>query len=268
MIVGSLLLILGSIVLLAVGLAAGSNAYLVGSIAASLLAAIALVVGSRKANVDQVRPDDGRDLVDDVVADDLGDDRDLVDDLGDDRDLVDDVVADDLAEPGDHRQDRDAPSTQVIPAARADADGRPDDGGAARRPLVAAQQPAATTPRSVVPAQGGGPDASGSRPGGAAPDGAAPDDLDDDEPADEPVAQQVSAADAARLARMSTEVLVVDGRPRYHLAGCVHLLSRPREALPVHEAVELGFTPCGLCEPVSTLLAEAADSDAARARAE
>jgi hypothetical protein len=26
--------------------------------------------------------------------------------------------------------------------------------------------------------------------------------------------------------------------------------------LPVHEAIELGFTPCGLCEPDSALLTE------------
>lgn len=80
---------------------------------------------------------------------------------------------------------------------------------------------------------------------------------DDEDPPDEPVAQRVPAGDAARIARMSTEVLVIDGRPRYHVAGCVHLLGRPHEPLPVNEAVELGFSPCGLCEPDSALLADA-----------
>jgi hypothetical protein len=98
-------------------------------------------------------------------------------------------------------------------------------------------------------------------PGGVtipAQGGAALSDLDDDEdPPDEPVAQRVLPADAARIARMSTEVLVIDGRPRYHVAGCVHLLGRPHEPLPVNEAVELGFSPCGLCEPDSALLADA-----------
>jgi hypothetical protein len=75
--------------------------------------------------------------------------------------------------------------------------------------------------------------------------------------ADEPGIQQVSTADAVRVSRMSTEVLVVDGRPRYHLAGCVHLLGRDSEPLPVAEAVELGFSPCSLCEPDSALLANA-----------
>jgi hypothetical protein len=80
---------------------------------------------------------------------------------------------------------------------------------------------------------------------------------EDEDPPDEPAAQQVTPADAARVARMSTEVLVIDGRPRYHVAGCVHLLGRPQEPLPVSEAVELGFSPCGLCEPDSALLADA-----------
>jgi hypothetical protein len=83
------------------------------------------------------------------------------------------------------------------------------------------------------------------------------DDPEDEDPPDEPVAQRVTAADAARVARMSTDVLVIDGRPRYHVAGCVHLLGRPFEPLPVSDAVELGFSPCGLCEPDSALLADA-----------
>lgn len=83
------------------------------------------------------------------------------------------------------------------------------------------------------------------------------DDNDDEDPPDEPIAQRVTAADAARVARMSADVLVIDGRPRYHVAGCVHLLGRPFEPLPVSEAVELGFSPCGLCEPDSALLADA-----------
>jgi hypothetical protein len=99
-------------------------------------------------------------------------------------------------------------------------------------------------------------------PGGSNQDGPGrdrPTELVDDEadPPDEPAPQQVSAADAARVGRMLAEVLVVDGRPRYHLPGCVHLLGRESEPLPVGEAVELGFTPCSLCEPDSALLADA-----------
>jgi hypothetical protein len=93
--------------------------------------------------------------------------------------------------------------------------------------------------------------------GAGVPSQAMHDDYDDEDPPDEPVAQRVSASDAARVARMSSDVLVIDGRPRYHVPGCVHLLGRPVEPLPVSEAVELGFSPCGLCEPDSALLADA-----------
>jgi hypothetical protein len=98
-----------------------------------------------------------------------------------------------------------------------------------------------TTQTMTIPVQGGPPEY---------PD-------DEADPPDEPAPQQVSAADAARVGRMLNEVLVVDGRPRYHLAGCVHLLGRESESLPVGEAIELGFTPCSLCEPDSALLADA-----------
>jgi hypothetical protein len=140
--------------------------------------------------------------------------------------------------------------TEVIPAVRAEVDERAEsDELAMRRSMVAVQEPA-------IPAQGG--TALMDRgPGTQLVLDDDPDDFDEEEPPDEPVAQQVSPADAARVARMSNEVLVIDGRPRYHLGGCVHLLGRDSEPLPVHEAVELGFTPCGRCEPDSALLAEA-----------
>jgi clumping factor A len=84
------------------------------------------------------------------------------------------------------------------------------------------------------------------------------DEPDEDDPDDEPLPQAVRPADAVRVARMPAEVLVVDGRPRYHLADCPHLVGRLTEPLPVAEAVELGFSPCGLCRPVDRLVARAA----------
>jgi clumping factor A len=81
---------------------------------------------------------------------------------------------------------------------------------------------------------------------------------DPDDPDDEPLPQAVRPGDAVSVARMSAEVLVVDGRPRYHLAACPHLVGRLTEPLPVAEAVELGFSPCGLCRPVDRLVARAA----------
>jgi hypothetical protein len=84
------------------------------------------------------------------------------------------------------------------------------------------------------------------------------DEPDPDDPDDEPLPQAVRPADAVRVARLDAEVLVVDGRPRYHLADCRHLVGRLTEGLPVAEAVELGFSPCGLCRPVDRLVAAAA----------
>ena len=81
---------------------------------------------------------------------------------------------------------------------------------------------------------------------------------DEDDPEDEPLPQAVRPGDAVQVARMDAEVLVVDGRPRYHLADCRHLLGKLTEPLPANEAVELGFSPCGLCRPVDRLVARTA----------
>ncbi|MEV4637233.1 phage holin family protein [Actinoplanes sp. NPDC049548] len=78
---------------------------------------------------------------------------------------------------------------------------------------------------------------------------------DPDDPDDEPLPQKVRPADAVRVARLDAEVEVVDGRPRYHMGDCAHLNGRQTESLPVAEAVELGFSPCGLCRPVDRLVA-------------
>jgi hypothetical protein len=110
-----------------------------------------------------------------------------------------------------------------------------------------------------APAHLSSDDSASSDEGAAYDEGASFDDADlDEDPPDEPSAQQVSPANAARVAMLSSEVLVVDGRPRYHAVGCVHLLGRETEPLPVGEAIELGFTPCGLCEPDTSLLDELA----------
>nr|WP_239092777.1 hypothetical protein [Actinoplanes abujensis] len=93
------------------------------------------------------------------------------------------------------------------------------------------------------------------RPENAA--GSGPDEFaepDDDDPDDEPLPQSVQPADAVRVARLDAEVLVVDGRPRYHVADCPSLAGRLAEPIPVREAVELGFSPCGLCRPVDRLV--------------
>ncbi|MDA1358100.1 hypothetical protein O1R50_00580 [Glycomyces luteolus] len=71
---------------------------------------------------------------------------------------------------------------------------------------------------------------------------------------DEPTEQRMSSIESAALMRLDTEVAVVDGRPRFHHSACAHLSGRDHEPLAVSEALELGFTPCAMCEPVSRLL--------------
>jgi hypothetical protein len=228
-IVTSLLLILAAVTLLVLGLVGGSSQLLVGSIAASLLAAIALVIGARQSAAARAR---------------------------------------------DGYLDRE-PEAGEAELARVQARERVAAGVPGQPPHDRTAAEAATERFPAVPPQGmPGPEHGGPPPAMASPAGLAPpplmdvpveptdaglrdDEIDDeDDPPDEPVRQQVSPADAARVARMSTPVMVVDGRPRYHLAGCVHLLGRDSEPLPVAEAVELGFTPCSLCEPDTSLLTD------------
>ncbi|MEO3747345.1 hypothetical protein [Plantactinospora sp. B5E13] len=232
MIVGSLLLILVAVTLLVLGLAIGSSGLLISSIAASLLAAVALVVGARQAAT-------GRGGL-------VGDEP-----FGDDGM----AVGGDGEVPGGARPRRPPTNTRVAPT-----DARVA-GGHSTGPAATVL----TEPLQVpVPAQtirsGAALDDSGWRQpaGGSAPTGTGPDGQSaEDDPGDEPAAQRVSPVDAAAVATLTAEVYVVDGRPRYHLADCPHLDGRQSEPLPVGEAAELGFTPCGRCEPASTLLADA-----------
>jgi hypothetical protein len=78
----------------------------------------------------------------------------------------------------------------------------------------------------------------------------------DDDPPGEPPAEPVLASEVSRLAQRDDEVLVVDGRPRYHLQSCPHLAGHDTQPLPVSEAVELGFTGCAVCAAATTLLGQ------------
>jgi hypothetical protein len=240
-IVGSLLLILVAVALLVLGLANGSSVLLIASIAASLLAAVALVVGARQAAAIRAGAGD---------ADEESRPR---------------AGGEGVGEPHPRRAAAGARvgEREWRRAERVDVD-----------PMAPGFDPRiqVTVPHQGGPYQGGPhqgrPDpmsfddrgrrqpaeASGVRTGDPVDPGAA---ADDEVPGDEPAAQYVTPADAARIARMADEVLVVDGRPRYHLSGCLHLRDRESEPLPVGEAVELGFTPCGACEPDTILLDDA-----------
>nr|WP_221219792.1 hypothetical protein [Prauserella isguenensis] len=73
------------------------------------------------------------------------------------------------------------------------------------------------------------------------------------DPEDEPAIEDSSDDDALLMARLEDEVLVVDERPRYHLAHCAWLGARETIPLPAREARELGFSPCSRCAPDGTL---------------
>lgn len=232
MIVGSLLLILVAVTLLVLGLASGSSSLLISSIAASLLAAVALVVGARQAA---------------AARGDIGFAQDGV--FPGDGEPIRGGGVDGAGEPRRRRPPTNTRSTRFGPAEPTDPYGSPE--------------PLSTDPVEVtVPSQGtpaGADSDRGWRQPASGPTGAGPGGVggaaEDDVPPDEPPAQQVSAADAARVAQLAVDVYVVDGRPRYHLVDCPHLSGRETEPLPVAEAVELGFTPCGRCEPDRALLA-------------
>ena len=66
-----------------------------------------------------------------------------------------------------------------------------------------------------------------------------------------------AAASAAEEPAASGTVLVVEGRPRYHVEGCRYLSGKAAQGVPVAEAREEGFSPCGVCKPDEALAARA-----------
>ncbi len=56
-------------------------------------------------------------------------------------------------------------------------------------------------------------------------------------------------------------VLVINGRPRYHVEGCRFVAGKDAEAIAVEDAREEGFTACGVCRPDEALAAAAAAYD-------
>ncbi|WKU08822.1 hypothetical protein Q2K16_11130 [Micromonospora sp. HUAS LYJ1] len=276
MLVASLLLILVAVVLLAFGLVDGSSTLLTSSIAASLLAAVALVAGARQAAVTRARAADrpqGRGPTESGPT-----------------------TPPAATTPSDEPTTYPATTFGAGDAGWRQPPGVPvtgDPGGVSTRPDAGAWEPDAEPPWEPVVVSSA-PDQTSPDPAAAehAPDPAehAPEPATDPhrpdpdgprlDPADDPAwaagddlappwehsddaaspwdppAQRVPPADAARVAQLDAEVRVVDGHPRYHLLSCAHLIERDHEPLPVHEAVSLGFTPCGLCNPDTALLAD------------
>lgn len=70
----------------------------------------------------------------------------------------------------------------------------------------------------------------------------------------EPGIERVTVRDALRVAQLADEVVVVDGHPRYHLAGCPTLTGAGTTPLAISVARRAGFTPCAVCGPDTTFL--------------
>lgn len=207
MIVGSLLLLVAGAGFLITGLVSGNDSFLIGTIVASLMAAVCLYAGTRNRSGKTAEPRD----MDARAAVGSGDDFASVD-------------ARLRGRGGDKRDGSDSEYGSDQPGARGSVVEPPKQQSTNRR----------SSRRDFV-------------------------DIDvetDAVPSDEPAEVPMSSVEAAALMRMDAEVMVVDGRPRFHLGGCVHLAGRDSEALPAYEAVELGFTACSLCRPAQSLIRE------------
>ena len=86
--------------------------------------------------------------------------------------------------------------------------------------------------------------------------------VDDDE-ATVTVTTDVALPVAANGAAAAGKVLVVAGRPRYHVDGCRYLTGKEADSVDVTEARADGFTPCGVCKPDDALAAAAGALEAA-----
>ncbi|MEU8261322.1 hypothetical protein AB0C02_11965 [Micromonospora sp. NPDC048999] len=220
MIVTSILLILVAVIFLVAGLAGGSSPLLIASIAASLLAAVSLVAGARQAAANRAAA--GRSTGPRSRTEPAG--VPYGPRLGEPEIPLQHLPPTVDAGGPEWRQPPGSPVTDPSEPAVADFYVPPGP----RQPAVSdADAPALGSPADDGPFDG------------------------------EPPAQHLSQADVDRLVRLDDPVRVVDGHPRFHLPGCSHLAGRDDEALPVAEAVELGFTPCARCAPVTFLLANA-----------
>lgn len=121
-------------------------------------------------------------------------------------------------------------------------------------PVVADADLAQDEDATVVRSPDGGPadePAAETTPGGDTE--IAPSDLPPAGPDGEPPEEAVEVAAVSTVAELQDEVVVVDERPRFHVTVCPFLPGRPLIPLPVAEAVELGFSPCGWCTPVQVI---------------
>lgn len=248
----SLLLILVAVTLLVLGLTGGSSNLLISSIVASLLAAVALVIGARQTATKRAAEEPAPEFPTAPEPEYPAEPAYVAEPEFAEAAAAaarDTVQFDPV--PNDAKGDLSADETPVGMAADTSGSRRPD-----------AEPDYDRAADSINAARSENPGADAWRRADAPAEDAEEefDEPDEDDPDDEPLPQAVRPADAVRVARMDAEVLVVDGRPRYHMADCPHLVGKLTEPVPVNEAIELGFSPCGLCRPVDRLAATAAHS--------
>jgi len=70
-------------------------------------------------------------------------------------------------------------------------------------------------------------------------------------------ARTAASSDPSSAAEVSGTVLVVAGRPRYHVEGCRYLAGKDPDPVDVTNARAEGFTACGVCKPDDSLAAAA-----------
>jgi hypothetical protein len=210
------LLLALALALLVLGLISANSALVVGSILASLLA-VALIVRARRGRIGQP-----------AVA----------------------AAAQRSARPAE-RTALPRSATRVgrhAAIGRAENPGRASDQGPASDPTPAADPAPAEDPAAADPARAEDPAAEADDHAAEAELGTADgEDAEDDPPA---------ADTAAPLSGHGQNLVwVIDGQPRYHLAGCDFLPGRPGQPIPLSQAVEDGFTPCSRCDPDNRLAA-------------
>lgn len=105
----------------------------------------------------------------------------------------------------------------------------------------ATAESATVEPEQAEPEQATAAETSGAASAGARDEAPAEEDSDPD--------------DRALVAELDEQVLVVDEYPRYHMDDCGWLTDRDTIPIAVSEARELGFSPCGRCEPDGALAA-------------
>jgi len=66
---------------------------------------------------------------------------------------------------------------------------------------------------------------------------------------------ETHAVEEGAASDVAGEVLVVEGRPRYHVAGCRYLTGKDARGVDVGQARADGFTACGVCKPDDALAA-------------